>query len=347
MPEIEYTPVYQLTRGGIVESLHFGAAAVVAADGRLIASVGEPNMVTFMRSSAKPFQAMPFVEAGGPDYFGFSLKETALTCASHSGTDDHAATAQQIQRRAGFHESDLQCGTHLPTNAETRLRMQVAGEEPTSNRHNCSGKHSGMLSFARMMDWPLKTYLETDSLLQQRILQTLSEMSSRPADKITVGIDGCSAPNFALPLYNAALAYARLSDPKDLPTPRAGACRRITQAMSTHPDMIAGPGEFDTLLMTAGEGRLVSKGGAEGYQAIGLLPGALGPGSPGIGITTKISDGSARRLASDAFSLAILHKLGLDLPWETLSPFGPALSLKNYRKLEVGTASPCFELTRP
>ena len=341
-----YAPVYQLTRGGIVESMHFGAAAVVDSNGRLLAAVGDPHLVTFMRSSAKPFQAMPFIQNGGPDHFGLTLKETALTCASHSGTDDHAHTASQIQNKSGFLETDLQCGVHPPTHAETRLRLLKADEEPTSNRHNCSGKHSGMLSYSRMMGWPLETYLEFDHPLQKQILQTVSEMSDLEASQIVVGIDGCSAPNFALPLYNAALAYARLADPKDLSENRAAACGRITKAMSTHPDMIAGPGKFDTLLMESAQGRLVAKGGAEGYQAIGLLPGALGEGSPGIGITVKIADGSFRTLASDAVSLEILHQLGFELAGEALTAFGPRIKLHNFRKLEVGDAAPCFELNK-
>ncbi len=345
MPDNGYKPVFQLTRGGIVESVHFGAAVAVRADGRLMGSVGDQNLVTFLRSSAKPFQALPFVESGGPDYFEFTLKEIALTCASHAGTDDHVKTAQSMQDKAGFDESHLQCGTHPPIHAETRLRMQKIGEEVTSNRHNCSGKHSGMLSYSQMMGWPLENYLDTEHPLQLEILHSLSAMSSLEIDQITIGIDGCSAPNFAMPLYNAALAYARLADPEDLPESRADSCRRITEAMFSHPDMIAGPGEFDTELMTAGGGRLVAKGGAEGYQAVGLLPGALGEDSPGVGIAVKISDGGYRHLASHAVTLEILRQIGLDMPWESLQTFGPTVALENYRKIEVGTASPCFELS--
>jgi L-asparaginase II len=341
-----YAPVYQLTRGGIVESLHIGAAAVVDTNGNLLAAIGDPNLVTFMRSTAKPFQALPFVERGGPAHFNLTVKETALTCASHKGTDDHHNTALQIQQKAGFTESDLQCGTHMPGHKETRYRMIKADEKPSSNRHNCSGKHSGMLAYAQMMGWPLENYLDTNHPIQQKILRTLSEMSGIDADQISIGIDGCSAPNFALPLYNAALAYAHLADPSHLSEKRAQACAEITSAMSTHPDMIAGPGEFDTLLMEAGAGQLVAKGGAEGYQGIGLRPGAIGENSPGIGIAIKIADGSYRALASNAVSLSILHQIGFHLKSDSLAKFGPEVPIKNYKDIEVGTASPCFELNK-
>lgn len=337
-----YVPVFQRTRGGVVESVHFGAAAVVDSSGRLLASIGDPQTVTFMRSSAKPFQALPFVENGGPDHFAFTPKETALICASHSGTDDHVRTAARIQSRAGFEESDLQCGVHPPTDAETRARMAAADETPTQNRHNCSGKHSGMLACARMMGWPLENYLAPDHPLQQQILRSLGEMSDLAPEHISIGIDGCSAPNFAMPLYNAALAYARLADPAGLPEKRAVACREITRAMTAHPDMVAGPGKFDTCVMEAGGGRLVAKGGAEEYQGIGIPAGVLSEDRPGVGVALKISDGAYHTHASTAVALELLRWLGLALPEEKMGGFRTHYTLENHRGIEVGRAETCF-----
>ena len=226
--------------------------------------------------------------------------------------------------------------------------MEARGEAPTPNRHNCSGKHSGMLASAQFHGWPLEDYVNPDHPLQKSILAVFADMCNLLPDQVGVGIDGCSAPNFAVPLYNAALAYARLCDPIELPTARATACQTITHAMTTHPFMIAGPGEFDTRLMEVTGGRLVSKGGAEGYQGIGLLPGAFGANSPGIGITLKISDGGERPKVRSAVVMEVLRQLNVlsDREWETLHDFGPTLPVHNYRKILVGEGRPCFELQR-
>ncbi len=343
-----YAPLYELTRGNAVESVHFGAIAVVDRNGTLLTWHGDPHARTYLRSSAKPFQALPFVEAGGPQAFNFTPQEVALICASHDGTDEHFAVAQSIQQKAGVTEQDLLCGTHPAIHNPTRTAMQARGETPTSNRHNCSGKHSGMLASARFHGWPIEDYVNSAHPLQKSILTAFAEMCNLPQDQVSVGIDGCSAPNFAVPLYNAALAYARLCDPTDLPPARADACRTITHAMTTHPIMIAGPDEFDTRLMEVTHGRVVSKGGAEGYQGLGLLPGVLRPDAPGIGITLKISDGDARSQIRSAVVMEVLRQLNVlsEREWETLNTFGPSLPVHNYRKILVGEGHPCFELEK-
>ena len=348
-------PLFELTRGRIVESTHYGAAAVVDATGRLLSFLGDPNAVTFLRSSAKPFQAMPFFEAGGPDFFGLTPEEQALLCASHEGSDDHVKTALSIQTKAGFSEADLQCGVHMPGDASAYRNLIARGEAPSPNRNNCSGKHSGMLAYARMRGWPLETYLEPGHPLQQEILTVLAEMSRYPRQNVEIGIDGCSAPNFALPLYNAALAFARLCDPRDLEEGRREAARRITSAMTGHPRMISGAQEFDCRLMQEGNGRIVCKRGAEGYQAIGVMPGALAPDSPGIGIAFKVSDGDLPFRSLDlephnrvrpAVALEILRQMGALEAGQLahLKAFGPELPIENHRHIIVGTARPVFDL---
>jgi L-asparaginase II len=341
-----YQPVFEMTRGKIVESIHFGAAAIVDAHGRLLAHLGDPQTVTFLRSTAKPFQALPFIERGGHEKFGLSAREIAIMCASHSGTDDHVATIKTMQAKIGVTVDDLMCGMHYPYHEATADAMKVRGELPTPYRHNCSGKHTGMLAHAKMRNAPTNTYLDFDHPVQESILQAFAEMCDMPVEKVELGIDGCSAPNFASPLYNAAFGYARLCDPTGLASERAAACRTITSAMTAHPDMVGGPERFDTLLMELGKGRIVVKGGAEGYQGIGLLPGALGADSPGIGIAIKISDGDPSGRARHGVSLAILKALGalLDSDLEKLSAFGPEKQLYNYRKLNVGQSRPSFQL---
>jgi L-asparaginase II len=341
-----YQPVYELTRGRIVESIHFGAAAVVDSSGNLLASLGDPYLVTFLRSSAKPFQALPFIERGGNEKFAFTQKEIALTCASHSGTDDHVATVKDMQAKIGVSVDALMCGMHDPIHAATRDAMLLRGEKTSPYRHNCSGKHTGMLAHARLRGLPTENYIDFDHPIQKSILQAFAEMCNLPIDQVELGIDGCSAPNFAVPLYNAAFGYARLCDPSTQEAQRAAACRTITAAMIAHPEMVGGPDRFDTALMLAGRGKILAKGGAEGYQAVGLLPGALGPASPGIGITLKISDGDPDDRARQATALALLRHLGaLDAAQlEALSKFGPETDLRNFRKLHVGEARPAFHL---
>lgn len=358
MSNSPYLPIFALTRGTIVESIHYGAVAVVDAAGKLVASYGDPGAVTYLRSSAKPFQALPFVTHGGPAAFGLTPRELALICASHSGTDEHVAVVRSLQAKVGVTEADLSCGTHYPIHEATTLAMYEHKETPTPNQHNCSGKHTGMLAFARLIGASALTsgedtlsYIDPHHPIQQEILQTFAEMCRASTGQVELGTDGCSAPNFAVPLKSTALAYARLCDPEagDVqPEERADACRLITSAMIYNPDMVGGPGRFDTRLMEVGKGRFVSKGGAEGYLGLGLMPGALGSGSPALGIAIKVSDGDLTSRAVPAVALEVLRQLGAATSTDLglLEAFGPRFVIYNWRKLEVGEAYPTFQLIR-
>ncbi len=344
-----YQPLVEVTRGTIVESIHFGAFAVVDVHGRLLASYGDPYAVTYLRSSTKPFQALPLIERKGHEIYHLSLAEIALACASHSGTDEHVLVVRSLQDKAGIAEADLLCGVHPLEHQPTVEAMRQRGEQLTPNRHNCSGKHSAMLALAQMLNLPKENYIHPEHPIQRLILQTFAEMCALPVEQVVVGTDGCSAPNFAVPLYHAALAFARLCDPQSggvQPLERAQACQVITAAMSAHPEMVAGPQRFDTRLMQTAPGRILAKGGAEGYQAMGLLPGALGSGSSALGIAIKISDGDQAARARAAVSLEILRQLGALSPSELegLANYGPHKPLYNWRKIVVGEVRPCFGL---
>jgi L-asparaginase II len=345
---MSYLPVVELTRGGRVESLHHGAIAVVDTSGRLVASYGDPQVVTFLRSSAKPFQALPLVEDGAAERFGFTPREIAFTCASHMGMDMHVEVANAIQAKIGVTEGDLLCGVHEPGDPETAQRLQREGRAPTPYRHNCSGKHIGMLAQARHRGLPIADYINPAHDIQQTILRTFADVCGLEATAVVVGVDGCSAPNFAVPLASAATAFARLADPFSLPAARASALSVIFSAMTAHPEMIRGPGGFDTELMRVRPGIIVSKGGAEGYQGIGLAPGTLGPGSPALGVALKIADGAAR--AVPVVALEVLRQLGAIGEAELAAlaglGFAPRQRLENFRRLVVGEMRPCFELAR-
>jgi L-asparaginase II len=252
-------------------------------------------------------------------------------------------------------ESHLQCGVHLPGDVEAFKSLILNDRQPTPNQNNCSGKHTAMLAHARMRGLPLENYLDLDHPIQQEILAAFAEMCLIPLNEVELGIDGCSAPNFAVPLYHAALAMARLCDPREFLEVRGAACRKITSAMTAHPEMVSGYGEFDEQLMRAGAGKIVCKRGAEGYQLIGLLPGVLRSDSPGIGIALKVNDGDAARMALDlthsprarpAAALEILRQLGAlsSEQEQALASFGPVNPIKNHRGIVTGQARPVFEL---
>lgn len=350
-------PLFELVRGNVVESMHYGAVAVADARGNLLYSLGDPHTVAFLRSSAKPFQALPFFEHGAHEALALSAEEQALLCSSHQGSDEHVRVAQRIQAKAGLRESDLQCGVHMPEEAAAYRSLLGRGLAPTPNRNNCSGKHSGMLALAKLRGLPLDSYLEIRHPIQQDILTTISEMSGCPRDSIEIGIDGCSAPTFAMPLYNAALAMARLCDPRELRERRQQAARSITSAMISQAEMISGPQEFDCGLMRAVDGKMVSKRGAEGYHAVGIMAGVLSKGSPGVGVALKVSDGDmpfrtieghARNRVRPAVMLEILRQIGALGPAEIqrLAVFGPELALRNHRGIITGNSRPVFHLVK-
>jgi L-asparaginase II len=348
-------PLFETTRGRIVESVHYGSIAVVDSSGKLIASHGDPQTVAFLRSSAKPFQALPFVEQGGVEHFRLTPRELAVACASHEGSDMHVLTVKEMQKKIRIEERHLQCGIHLPSDVTAFKSLIKNDGQPTPNRNNCSGKHTAMLAYAKMMGLPLENYLDLEHPIQQDILASFADLCLLTVKEIELGVDGCSAPNFAVPLYNAALGMARLCDPHELSDARAEACRKITSAMTSHPEMVSGYGEFDCELMKAGEGKVVCKRGAEGYQIIGLMPGALGPGSSGMGIAFKVSDGDASRTSLDlahitrvrpAVTLEILRQLGVlfSKQEQVLAGFGPVKSIQNHRGIVTGESRPVFKL---
>jgi L-asparaginase II len=312
-------------------------------------------MVAFLRSSAKPFQALPFVEHGGVEHYDYTPRELSLSCASHDGARIHLDTVRAMQAKIGITEDDLQCGGHLPSDPQMMREYISQNLKPTHNVNNCSGKHTTMLAYAKMRGHSLENYLDIHHPVQQDILTAFAEMCGVEKGTVQIGIDGCSAPNFAVPLMNAALGMARLCDLHGLSEARAAACRKITSAMTAHPEMISNTGEFDCELMKVGEGKIITKRGAEGFQIIGLMPGVLGNDSPGVGIVFKVLDGDSS-LMNDALestakvrpsvTLEILRQLRVlnEKQLSTLAKFGPQKAIKNHAGLVTGSSRPVFKL---
>src|SRR5688572_6173231 len=252
-------------RGDTVESVHRGHLVALDGDGNTVVSIGDPKSVTFYRSAAKPFQALPFITSGAADAFGFSDEEIALACASHSGEARHVRIAQLMLERTGLSESYLRCGTHLPFNEKESERMLRAGEHPTQLHNNCSGKHAAMLATVKHTDGDTSTYDSPDNPVQQGILNTISLFAGVPVEKIKIGTDGCAAPNFALPLSAMAKCFLNLvSPPESFGRDLRDACGRVVSAMTNFPELIGGVERLDTMLMQSAPGKIISKVGADG-----------------------------------------------------------------------------------
>ena len=290
----------EITRGGLVESVHRGAIAIARADGSLVFSLGDVEAVSFPRSSLKMIQALPLLESGATEAFGLGDDLVALACASHSGEPMHTERVTAWLERIGCTEQDLACGAHPSRVEAVNDAMIRAGEKPTRIYNNCSGKHTGFLTVARHWDIATQGYETHDHPVQVAVAKTLGELSG--VSDLPYGIDGCVAPAFALPINSFAKALAQFADPSAQAAPRAHAMKRIVAAMIAHPELVAGTGRADTILMRAANGRVALKAGAEGYFA-GIIPEA------GLGIAIKIDDGAGR--AAETVIGAVIDKLGL------------------------------------
>ena len=330
-----HVPIAIATRGDGVESIHWGSVAVTDRGGHVLHAAGEPGAMVFTRSALKPLQALPFVRDGGPARFGYDRAQIALLCASHSGEARHVDAVRDMLARAGNRAEDLQCGTHAPGHYE--VRGEVPPPPPyTPLAHNCSGKHAGMLACCALHGWPKGDYLDAGHPLQRQIRTAVATFSGVAEGDLQVGIDGCSAPNYALPLAALARTYARLATAEAEDPDFGAAPATLRDAMVAFPEMVSGAGRPDAALMAAGRGDWVAKVGAEGVQAIGIA-------SLGIGIAVKVADGAKRALLPAV--VAVLDQLGLldAARREALAPYVRP-NLQNYRGIVTGAIQPVVEL---
>ncbi len=334
------TPIVaKVIRGDTVESVHRGHIIAINGDGKVLLSIGEPHTVTFFRSACKPFQAMPLITSGAADAFGLTDDEIALACASHSGEQFHVEIAALMLKKIRLKESDLQCGTHMPFSEKETERLLRAGATITQLHNNCSGKHAAMLATARHLRSDTKTYLSLAHPVQQSILKTISTFCEVPVEEITIGIDGCCAPNFAMPLTAMARGFLNLISP---PIGFAdevvrGAATRIVSAMVAYPELIGGSERLDTILMKAAPGKMISKVGADGVWLCGILPSESFP--KGAVIALKIEDGDDKR-ARPVVAIEILRRLGI-LRDDELREHSPS-AIKNRRGESIGRVEATF-----
>lgn len=323
-------------RGDVIESTHDIHAAVVNAAGKLLYAYGEPERLTFARSSMKPFQAVPLVETGAAEHFSFSGKDIALACASHSGEAAHRDAVLAILGRIGLPEDALQCGANVPRDREGYQKLIREGGTLTPAFNECSGKHCGMLATAVHAKEASDTYREPSHPVQLRILNVIADICETSKDDIALSVDGCGVPVHRLPLRQSALGYARLAHPEQ--TEHADALRQIRNAMTAHPEMVAGTGRFDTDAMKAFGGNLVAKEGAEGVQCMGVV-------DKGYGIIIKVEDGNPRAASAAAMSVLKQLNIGDEAIHQQLHAYAKP-AVKNVRGDVIGKIEADFKLEK-
>jgi L-asparaginase II len=325
------------TRGGITDTFYRGAFAVVQ-DGKVIKSAGDiDTQPVFFRSSSKPLQALSVIASGAADAFGLTDKEIAIIAGSHNAEPEHVETVRGIFKKGGLDESILECGTHPPIHIESRYALCRAGIPFSAIHNNCSGKHAGMLLLAKHIGAPLDaTYIKPEHPVQRKNLEMISLLSEYPADKIISGTDGCGVPNFAMPLKNIAMVFARAANPEGLPANLAAACRRVARAMQDNPLMVAGHLRYCTDLLNATGKKFLLKAGANGVYVLGVV-------GRNMGVAMRNDDGDM--IGYQSFFVHLLRHMDLitDAEIKALDRWAN-MKVLNERKEEVGRVEVVLKL---
>lgn len=319
----------EVTRGEVVESRHRGAVIVVDADGKTVLELGDVDRPVFPRSTVKAIQALPFVESGAVDAFGFGPREIALACASHSGEPEHAALAAAMLAKAGLDASALECGAHWPSRQESALDLARAGHTPSALHNNCSGKHSGFICTCAHLGIDHRGYVGAAHQAQEAVRDAMESVTGATHAVDMCGTDGCSIPTYAVPLRNVAHGFARMAAGIGLGQERAKAARRILSACMAEPFLIAGTRKLDTELMQAASGRIMIKVGAEGVYC-GAIP------ELGLGFAIKCDDGAIR--GAEIMVASVLARLIAAVDPQLAESLRQMANpvLKNWNGIEVG-----------
>lgn len=318
-------PLVELWRGGLLESTHSGHAVICDDTGAIVEAWGDPQAVIFPRSSCKMLQALPLIESGAAEAAGLTDAQLALSCASHQGATLHTQAVGRWLADLGLRETDLRCGAHEPFDRAERDRLIRAGEKPCQLHNNCSGKHSGFLTVTQHLKAGPE-YVEIDHPLQKAVRAATEEVTGETV--AGWGVDGCSAPNFAMTIGGMARAMARFATAHEGHGARESAMVRLHRAMATHPGLVAGEDRACTELMQAMGGRAALKTGAEAYF-VAIVP------EKGLGIALKVVDGGQR--GAEAAITALLVKIGVLDPSHPAAVRRMAPTLRNWRGLETGS----------
>lgn len=286
----------EVTRGNLVESRHRGLGAVVDGDGKVLFSFGAAEAYVFPRSASKAMQALPLIESGAADAYGFGNRELAFACASHSGEDAHVAMAASMLSKAGRDDSVLECGAHWSSEQAVLIHQARTIEAPTALHNNCSGKHSGFVCTCVHTGMNLKGYVDYDHPLQAEIRGTMETLTGAIIGHQNCGTDGCSIPTYAVPLKGLAHGFAKMATGNTLSAERAKASRRLMDACMAEPFYVAGTNRACTRLMEVAPGKIFAKTGAEGVF-VAALP------DQGIAMAVKCEDGTTRAAEAMIFAL--------------------------------------------
>jgi L-asparaginase II len=324
-------------RGGIVESLHRGALAIVDADGALRLALGDIDRPVFPRSAIKALQALPLVASGAAEAFGLTDPELALACASHGGEPRHAETAASMLAKAGLDETALECGAHWPSNDVAMKALAAAGRTPGALHNNCSGKHSGFLCVGCLMARAqgaepaafVRGYLAHDHPVMREIGAALQAATGADIGAAPRGTDGCSIPTYGIPLRQLALGFARLGTGNGLAPAHARAAQRLRAAVAAAPFFVAGSGRFDSRVMERLGARVFCKVGAEGTYCAALP-------ELGLGLAIKMDDGNNARAVEVVMAAVIEALLPLDEAEHGFMRGFSDVALKNWNGIEVG-----------
>jgi len=319
----------EVTRGQLVESRHRGLAIVVDAEGKTVFSAGDVDAGVFPRSACKAMQALPLVESGAADAYGFGNRELALACASHSGEPEHVTTAAAMLKAAGRDESVLECGAHWSSHQTVLIDQARTLEKPTALHNNCSGKHSGFICTCCHTGEDPRGYAGFDHPLQQAIRAIMADLTGAVLSRDNCGTDGCSIPTYAVPLSGLARGFGKLATGKGLEPIRAAAARRLINACMAEPFYVAGTKRFCTKLMEVAPGKIFAKTGAEGVFCA-LLP------DKGLSFAVKAEDGATR--AAEAMIAALLARHFDEGSAEKAALLGLSRhGMTNWNGLHVGT----------
>ena len=331
----QHVPLIATIRGDQPENIFYGSVAVVLSNGRLLSSVGDMRTPMYTRSALKPFQAMPLV-AGFADQYALSDADIAVLCASHNGEAAHSTRVASLLKRAGRSDSDLQCGIHVPYYYTSNHLPPPEKGSYGRLQHNCSGKHAGMLMLANALGEPASTYTQRTHRVQEAIADSVAHFSGVAGGKLVTGIDGCSVPNYAIPLPALAYAYSRLTraEPDEI---YGNAPMRIFQAMSQHAALVSGMGRNDLAINRAGSGDWIAKFGADVVQAIASR-------SRQTAITVKIADGDLPMLM--LIVVTVLEQMGwmTDTARHALKSYVPG-PLRNVAGHEAGHTTAVFQMS--
>jgi len=321
--------IVEVRRGIQVESRHDVAAVIVDADGGIVAAWGDAEAPVFPRSSNKAIQALPLLESGAVQAFGLQPQEIALAGASHGGEARHTEAVAAWLGRIGLDAGALECGAHWPYHEETARSLSQRREQPSALHNNCSGKHAGMVTFARQMNWKAEGYVRPDHAVQRAVTAALEDVCAWRFDPASIAVDGCSMPTMPMPLYNLAYGFARYGSGQGLGPERAKAAQAFIRAALAEPFFIAGSGRFCTAAIEAGQGRYIAKTGAEGVYTASIP-------EQGLGIALKVLDGTARAAQTALGGLLEHLKLLDEAGREKLRPLVEQ-KLSNWRGIPVGS----------